>query len=304
MEDNFSIIKINLKYFKECLIKKDNYKSDNKILLDKYKELKQKYNCFNSNYDAKSIWDKKKNNILKNNNSPNSNNPPKNRFYLISNDLTDDNNNKKIFISFLNKITDKNKDVILEKVKTFINDISDNDATIKLLDILWNHIETSYNIFYIDILYLFNKDYIKIYINDKWDSYYNNKKWTPYDYILNNDILKNDEDIYDEYCKYVKWKKNNINIIKAWYYILKIENLLDKYYDLYKNLYEYLIYYIENDNNNYKHIIDIILDEIYIILDYTDNNSIKEDFNKFNLNKLESSSKFIVYNILEREPSI
>ena len=130
--EDIGLVKINYSIFKNCL---SNFNVSNTIISDnivnKANELVNNYNCFVSNYDARSLWEKKK--II----ASNKNKAPKARPHIIYIDFSDDAKCKKEFISYLNKLTDVNKDIIYNKISSFINQVN-NDILNSLFDVLIN----------------------------------------------------------------------------------------------------------------------------------------------------------------------
>ena len=127
--EDIGLVKINYSIFKNCLC---NFNLSNTIISDnivnKANELVNNYNCFVSNYDARSLWEKKK--II----ASNKNKAPKARPHIIYIDFSDDSKCKKEFISYLNKLTDVNKDIIYNKISSFINQVN-NDILNSLFDL-------------------------------------------------------------------------------------------------------------------------------------------------------------------------
>ena len=75
MENNdLGFIKFDLKTFKEIYEKRELDINEN--LIKKASELISNYNCFISNYDAKSLWEKKKM-MAQKKNKPNIRNKPR-----------------------------------------------------------------------------------------------------------------------------------------------------------------------------------------------------------------------------------
>jgi len=286
MGEDLGLIKIDLKTFHNVLNNSANTVKP-EYIINKANTLIENYNCFASNYDAKSLWEKKK--IIASNKKIN------NRPHLISFDFTDNAKCKKEFTSYLNKLTDINKVNIYAKIKLFIENIKTNDELISILfDILWNFIKISSNNIYIDILYLFDSKFIINNINKYWSNY----QILPPDEFLNNKNIFNDTN-YDLFCDYIKWKKNNLSITRAWCNIFKKENLLNNI----TNVINKIINLIEININNHEHdkyIIDLLLDELSIFIDATPNNSIINKIKLLDVSKLESSSKFKIYNIIDK----
>lgn len=286
-------IKIDLEIFKDKLIE---YEQDNDLevsesIINKYNELKKTYHCFNIKYDPKSVWEKKKhktkNNILY-----------KNKLFTfttkINNNINDANKN---IIGLLNKITDVNKNTILNSIEKIILDNNDNENK-ELFSIVFNYIEKKYDKLYITILKLFennnnNNNIIYDYINN----YILKKLWLPNEYIINNNIL--DDNLYDEYCDYLKWKNKQLNYIKTFNFIMN-ENT-DKYNIIYNllcnDLYDVFNYYLIN--NNFKYLLDYILELFEILINHSDNIYINK-FKDIDTYKLDNSTKFLIYNIIKK----
>jgi vacuolar-type H+-ATPase catalytic subunit A/Vma1 len=200
------IVKINIELFKE---KYNNIIDIPAHILEKADELKNNYNCFNSYYDPKMIWAKK---IF--NNKDKYNKPKiKNRVHIIIPEFTKTSETKRSLIGYLNKLSNKNKDVIYEKLKDIINNT--DDKLDEIFNIIINYIKTNDDNIYSNILELFDKDFLSSKIDMYWDNYLVNKEWNPPSYIYeNNLLLLNDE--YDLYCDYIKWKKSIHNMNKVW----------------------------------------------------------------------------------------
>jgi|LakMenEpi03Aug12_release.lakeMendotaPanAssembly.Ray.scaffolds.fasta_scaffold00787_36 hypothetical protein len=294
-ENDLGFIKINIDLFKEIY---NNYNDEinNENLEKKAKELITTYNCFISNYDAKSLWEKKKLIAQKKNSKFNNVRNNKPRVLLI--DFSDEMKCKKEFTSYLNKLTDVNKDIIYNKISVFIKELNEEILN-SLFDVLINFIKISSNNIYIDVLFLFDHNYIISNVNTYLNLFIENKEWLPKDIIIDSKILFNNDN-YDKYCSYVKLKKHTLSIIKALMIIIKKINN-NTYFDvLLTNIYNDLDYNIKsNDNNNNKHIIELLLDELIILMDSNYNKNIINKLNEINLNDFEYSTKFKIQKILD-----
>lgn len=291
-EEELGIIKINYDVFKNCL---ENFNSSNVIIseniVNKANDLINNYNCFISNYDARSLWEKKK--IIALNKTKIQQKP---RLHIINIDFSDSAKCKKEFISYLNKLTDVNKDIIYTKISSFISQVND-DILNSLFEILINFIKSSNNNIYIDVLYLFDTSYIENNITKYYLNYIENKEWMPKEILINyNNIFT--EDNYDNYCEYVKIKKGCLSIIKALSIILKKINKLYILENIIQNIFNDLNDYIIKDN--FKHIIELLLDELTIILDFIPKQEYINNINKINLTNLDTSTKFKITNIIEK----
>jgi hypothetical protein len=288
--EDIGLVKINYEIFKNCL----NNCNDSNIqipenIVNKANELINNYNCFISNYDARSLWEKKK--IIAQNKTK-----VKTRPHIIYIDFSDDAKCKKEFISYLNKLTDVNKDVIYGKISHFITQIND-DIKNSLFDILINFIKTSNNKIYIEILYLFDNNYIETNITKYYENYLKKKEWLPEKILIEHKLIF-DEQYYDTYCEYIKIKKNTLSMIKALCIILKKINKINIINDI-------IVAIIEALNNkfdlsNYKHITELLLDEYAIILDFIPKNEYINYIKTFDISKLDNSTKFKISNIVDK----
>lgn len=197
---------------------------------------------------------------------------------------------KRKILGLLNKITTKNKLSLYDNIKEIIK-TNDNQ---NVIEIIWEYIKLNENDLYNNILSFFDKDFSDNYIDSKWKKYIELREWDPPKSFYDNDILLlNDE--YDLYCDYVKWKKNVNNINNIWlkFKFNEIETLL-------YSLLDYTIVIIK-ENKVYKHIIDIYLDQILKILSATKTPDVINKIREIDNSKFNSSTKFIIYNILDLE---
>jgi hypothetical protein len=288
------VIKINLSVF---------HNRYNKIevpenIIMKAENLKKSCNCFNSFYDPKMIWEKKLfnkkekyaiNNVNGNNSNSGANN--KNRVHIIIPDFSDFSNTKRTLIGYLNKLTIKNKDVIQEKIK----DIIHSNNTEEVFLIIWSYIKAteSDNNIYVKLLEYFDTDFLNCIIDKLWESYKNNKEWLPPKYIFDNNLLLLNNE-YELYCDYIKWKKgiHNLNTLWIKYKKSDIPHLLN-------DIYEYMMNCI-NDPAIHKYIIDIFMEQILKILKNYNDTSIIDKIKLLDIKTFESSTKFLIYNIIEK----
>ncbi len=291
MDNELGFIKISIDKFRELYDNIDNIEL-NENLMKKMRDLSNNYNCFSSNYDAKSLWEKKKIMAQKKNHKYGGgvNNVVRNKPRVILIDFSDDMKCKKEFISYLNKLTDVNKDVIYEKIRCLIR-IIDKSIINNLFDVLINFIKNSSNHIYLDVLYLFDNDFIQFNVNKYFDNYINTRQWLPAELVVENKVLYHNEN-YDKYCQYVKIKKHTLSIIKAFIFICKKNGDLDKINRLLNEIINDLKIYI--DKIEYKHIIELIMDELLIFVEIYDiwNEEILTYLNTIDLNKYEYSTKF------------
>ena len=265
-------------------------------IIKKAETLRKSCSCFNSFYDPKMIWEKKLNNRKEKNTQMLSNSGlvnNKNRVHIIIPDFSDISNTKRALIGYLNKLTIKNKDIISEKIKNII----DNNKTEEIFLIIWSYIkgtENDNNI-YIRLLEYFDTVFLKNIINKLWNNYINNREWIPPKYIFDNNLLLLNNE-YELYCDYIKWKKgiHNINIIWIKYKTNEISMLLN-------NIYTYMINECIGNIYIHKYIIDIFMEQILKILNNYKDNSIVEKIKELDIKNFDSSTKFLIYNIIENK---
>jgi hypothetical protein len=291
IEEDIGLVKINYKIFKTCL---NNFNQSNIVIseniVNKATDLISNYNCFVSNYDARSLWEKKKIIAL------NKNKAPKARPHIIYIDFSDDAKCKKEFISYLNKLTDVNKETIYNKISSFIIQV-DQEILNTLFDVLINFIKSSNNNIYIDVLYLFNKDYIENNISKYYNNYLKEKEWLP---SLINNTYKSifDDENYDVYCEYVKLKKSTISMIKALCIILKKINKMNIIEEITDNIFIDLNKFILT--SDYKHVNELLLDELAIIIDFIPKQKYINQILTINISNLDASTKFKITNIIDK----
>jgi len=265
-------------------------------IITKADALKKSCSCFNSFYDPKMIWEKKLNNkkeknlhIAANTNVASN----KNRVHIIIPDFSDISNTKRALIGYLNKLTVKNKDLICDKIKNII----DNNKTEEIFLIIWSYIKVSdiENNIYIKLLDYFDSEFLNNNIDKMWHDYINNKLWIPPKYIFDNNLLLLNNE-YELYCDYIKWKKgiHNTNIIWIKYKKSEVSLLLNQIYD-------YMITKCIGKPNIHKYIIDIFMEQIFKILKNYKEKSIVEKIKLLDIKEFDSSTKFLIYNIIENK---
>jgi hypothetical protein len=288
--EELDLVKINYDTFKKCL---NDFNSTNVVISDnivnKANELINNYNCFVSTYDARSLWEKKK--IIASNKKI-----VKSRPHIIYVDFSDDAKCKKEFISYLNKLTDVNKETIYNKISTFISQVN-KDIFNSLFDVLINFIKSSNNNIYIDVLYLFEENYINENITKFYNNYIDKKEWLPEELLIEYKLIF-DEDKYDTYCEYIKIKKRTLSMIKALCIILKKLSKLNIIDTIINNIFNELNLYL--NKLNYKHIIELLLDELTIIIDFIPKQIYINNISSILCNDLDNSTKFKISNIIDK----
>jgi hypothetical protein len=264
--------------------KYDNIKVIPQNICDKVIEIKNTHACFNSYYDPKMIWAKK----VYNKKEKSVANKPKNRFHIIIPDFSESSIIKRNLVGFLNKLTVKNKDAIYEKISDIIKVNNDEEIFMNI----WSYIKINEEDIYIDILELYDKDFLNTMINKLWREYNDNKEWIPPQYIYDNNLLLLNNE-YELYCDYIKWKKGIHNINKVWlkFKFDEIPTLLD---DIYNHMIE-----IINERSVHKYIIDIFMEQLFKILSITKTKNIIDKIKMLDIKKLDNSTKFYIYNILD-----
>lgn len=288
-KDDNDIIKIDLNIFEK---KKKNY-NYNDINIDnlnkKKKNLIAKFSCFNEKYDSKFLWEKKKmkKNVFKSNWNTNKSNmcnnteqQPNNdkKLYTFTTNKFNINKDKKLFISYLNKISNNNKEIIGNNIKSIINNYENIE---ELLDIIYIYIGKNNDKIYIEFL----KDIINI---DK-EIFYNSLKNIKY--IINEKYIKHNillDENYDDFCDFQKNKTKYLNLFDSLICIINDtkDNII---MDIIENISNDIISIINNLENSKSYIINYYL-ELLLIL------SKKININKFDIDisKYDKSTKFIL----------
>lgn len=322
------VIKIHLSVFQN----RYNHVDVPENILQKAETLKKSCSCFDSFYDPKMIWEKKLYNNKRDKHSqqhshtsqhshnytpshsqhsqhsqqhytPNNSYQTasnKGRFHIIIPDFSDNSCTKRALIGHLNKLTSKNKEVIYEKIKAII----DTNNTEEVFLIIWSYIKItdgsggsgSSDNLYIRLLDYFDSTFLNTMLDTLWNNYTQQKEWIPPKYIFDNNLLLLNNE-YELYCDYVKWKKgvHNTNIIWMKYKPQEIQRLLN-------DIYDYLTEECFGNPNIHKYIIDIFLEQILKILKSSPTDtSIVEKIKALDIKSFDSSTKFLIYNIIENK---
>ena len=295
LENDSDIIMITVAEFKDAFtaLNKQDIRSS---LLNKKQELYNTHKCFHSKFESQvNNYAEKKHNVYKSREyRENYVAKPANRLHIISTNFDDATKIKKSFISNLNKLSLKNKDSLLLKINEIISKVSSPENKMELYVTIWDFIKKSFDPSYIDVIRIYDKE-----ITDKrWHSYIHDKEWYPDDYILENDILSTDDNMYDKYCNYVTWKKQITNINKTWCLIHSQNKCLQEFDIQLDDMMSLFHKYNENAKTQ-KHIIDFSLEQMLIILKTYRNKKFIDGFKTLDTTKLESSSKFIILDILD-----
>jgi hypothetical protein len=293
MSDTADIIKIDLAVFKDIYkqISKENIPNSlNKKKLQLCEEFKQSFELINNLQNTTHNLNQHHNNHSKHKN--NFVTTPKthtNRLYIITSDFTEDSKIKKQFTGYLNKLTDSNKETVLPKIKQLLQNKNIHHL---VYDIVWDFIKKQSNNIYNDILQYFEEDMTETYVKE----YIDNKQWYPPAYVFENNLLTSNDQFYDMYCEYVKWKKTISNLNKTICIITNDDTYCDR-------LLQDFLALIDNtkDELNQRHILHFALEQIQIIIQSSKLNKNKyiDKLKSIDINELESSCKFLILDILD-----
>jgi len=263
--------------------------------LKKKQELESSYSCFLSNHENKiTEWIEKKhhqNKYWKDHKhyvTP----KPNNRLHILPSNFTEEDKSKKKFTGFLNKLTESNSSTIIPQIQQEISNSSQKDVLYK---IIWNFIEKSSEKKYIQLLNYYDKEYNMIHFK----KYISDNEWYPSEYILNKNILNLSENEYDIYCQYVKWKKQQINILKGWCSFWDKKENIEHFETLTGNIVNFLESILINISKEKKHLADYCLEYLFVIMNHNKYEKYSERLHQIPLSNLESSSKFLLKNLLE-----
>jgi hypothetical protein len=285
---NISIFQKQLALFNNVDISPNNFK--------KRQELESSFSCFSTNNEHNiSDWTEKKSyncKYWKDNNrhcvAPKSNN----RLHILPLNFTEEDKSRKRFIGFMNKLTESNALTILPQIEQEISNSTQKDVLYK---IIWNFIENSSDKKYIQLLKYYDKEYNF----NHFKKYISENQWYPSEFILNKNILNLKEDEYDIYCQYVKWKKQQINTLRAWCNFWKKDDVTENFERLIESVFNHLEQVIVNISKERKHILDYYFEFLYIIINRDQHKKYSERIQQLPIANLESSSKFLLKNLLE-----
>lgn len=290
MNNDEDFIKIDLDYFQKKL---KNYKY-NDINIDnlnkKKKELIQNYSCFNEKYDSKFLWEKKKmkknyynksncntNRSIENYNEQQQNNIEK-KLYTFTTNKFNINKDKKLFISLLNKISNTNKNLMINDIKNIIQSYENIE---ELLDIIYIFIGKNDDKIYVEILKdIINKDKNKFYNSLDKIEYIVNEKYTQVNILLDKN--------YDDFCDFKKEKTKCLNIFKSFIDITEYadDNIINNFLI---NISNNIISIINNLEDSKSYIINYYLELLLILKQKINIKTID-----INISKYDKSTKFIL----------
>ena len=290
MNNDDDIIKIDLDYFQKKL--KDYKYNDINIdyLNKKKKELIQNYSCFNEKYDSKFLWEKKKMkkifynknnlNIYRSNNNYNDEQQINNekKIYTFTTNKFNTNKDKKLFISLLNKISNTNKDVIIDDIKRIIENYENIE---ELLEIIYTFIGKNDAKIYIEILKnIINKDKKKFYDSLNKIKYIVSEKYTKVNILLDKN--------YDDFCDFKKEKTKCLNLFKSVVDIIEYTND-EKISIIIEKISNNIVSIINNLEESKSYIINYYLELLLILKKNINIETINIDISKY-----DKSTKFIL----------
>ena len=280
MNNDEDFIKIGLDYFEKKL----------KNLNKKKKDLIQNYSCFNEKYDSKFLWEKKKmkknyynksncntQRSIENYNEQQQNNIEK-KLYTFTTNKFNINKDKKIFISLLNKISNTNKNLMINDIKNIIQSYENIE---ELLDIIYIFIGKNDDKIYVEILKdIINKDKNIFYNSLNKIEYIVNEKYTEVNILLDKN--------YDDFCDFKKEKTKCLNIFKSFIDIIDYtgDNIINNFL---VNIRNNIISIINNLEDSKSYIINYYLELLLILKQKINIKTID-----INISKYDKSTKFIL----------
>jgi hypothetical protein len=135
-------------------------------------------------------------------------------------DLSNEAIARKDFLGLMNKLSSTNKEHMIKQMRASLRP----EFKTMYVQIIWDFMlrAPDFQDIYSDVyLNLSCNIDIRDDIQELWTNYFTSKNWIP-----PTSILENNEE-YDEFCEYVKWKKRAIAAIRGWIYMCR-KMLLDQ----------------------------------------------------------------------------
>ena len=202
----------------------------------------------------------------------------KKKLYTFTTNKFNINKDKKLFISLLNKISNTNKNLMINDIKNIIQSYENIE---ELLDIIYIFIGKNDDKIYVEILKdIINKDKNKFYNYLNKIEYIVNEKYTQVNILLDKN--------YDDFCDFKKEKTKSLNIFKSFIDIIDYadDNIINNFLI---NISNNIISIINNLEDSKSYIINYYL-ELLLIL--------KQKINikriDINISKYDKSTKFIL----------
>lgn len=259
------------------VVKSDLYEKKAKFLVDTYK-------CFTeSDKFVPNKWANRKNRFEA---------KPIERPRIGNKELSIEAITRKEFMSLMNKLTLNNKNTILKSLKNMIR----LEYTDLYIDIIWDLMQraSDFRNIYFEVLKLFNEENLTKKWNDIWNTYYVHRSWMPTEQILN------DNEDYDEFCDFIKWKKRAIAAMYVWI-LLYEKGIIDIIDILIREIVNDCMIEFNKVNYNPKKA-DSLLEQILILVNFTKtekDDHIIELVKKWlpRAEELKPSSRFKLYDI-------
>lgn len=280
-------------------------------LNDKAEQLRINYNCFQMHYEDEKYLNNNGNNRWHRNGNVNKNNDnnsvPKiqrtDKIKIGNKDLSRESIARKDFLALMNKLSEQNKSAIQQTLKQVFRE----DCLDIYLQIMWDQMQrcSDFHHLHLSILKtihslittpdLWAKKWIEL-----WNKYISSSSWKP-----KLELLEDDD--YDEFCDFVKWRKRAITAIQAW-------KLLAKYKWI-SNVESILIPKIFNDlmnamicSPNGDKLMDVYLDELLcLIVDLNIDKHLpaylqclQNMLDNTDIDSLRPSTRFKMYDIKEK----
>lgn len=285
----FKMSSINLEDFYTCQKKT----TDAGIFKEKLIYLQQNYKCFSEIIKDKNFNFKSNKSYYQNSVSER---PIK--IKIGNRDLSTEHLAKKEYMSLMNKLSEQNRRQIYNSFKTSIR----HECYKIYINMTWTMLLKfpDFQKLYINLIKILyeNMENKNLFI-DEWiiivSQYESGKKWIPSDDIL-------DDNDYDEFCDFQKWKKQAIGAINSLKLISANEWIPS-------NTIQRITEQIINDSNSYFElsngtgckIVDALLDQILVISDTIEDKLIVDFINKWlKDDTLRHSTKFKLLDIKEK----
>jgi hypothetical protein len=269
--------------------------------------LQKSFTCFQENQDTRQHISKNDSKWTRNNAQQRPSQPrsqlstrTEKPFIGVSREISKEERIKRDFMGFINKLSEGNR----KNISLYF----ENNLQISYIEIyvrlLWEAMLRSedFQNLYIECLEEIskkceNQDEINTKLTDIWIIYVNDKKWLPIESLIN-------EQDYDDFCDFVKWKKTSITYIQGFSKCIVKSWLTDTLYDdLLRELIDSIHIFFINSPEGCK-VIDALLDQLLIVLEHT-NKLQDEPVHIFifsledNVPTFRPSTRFKIYDIKE-----
>lgn len=213
--------------------------------------------------------------------SPKSPKSPKTRFHVVSVDFSNEGQTKKNLKSLLNKVTEVNKSVIIDKIK---NERIDNTILFYTSLLFIQQDKKTVSLYFDVIKSLIELPELDRLMCEYFKEYKENKLWIIPNIFNDIDVYSKNCD-YDDYCKFIKWKVSAICLVELW----RIYN----YIPICEELTSILTDDIELKISGKRQDIDSLLEQIEILRDFLNLDRFKV------LNNIKDKDKSTYFKILD-----